>query len=335
MNNNNLETLKNLPENQPVIVFDGKAYPIGYSPRSCTATAADIRKGRTAVTADGITSGTLAVSSDGAVFAKVTDFNEQTQKVSAVSVRLENGIWKSGSSVALNSYDENLTVDGIYLVNGTHAVGSAICCDFEKWMPTAGLLSYFPLKGGNSQASDYIGKTLLTSRGSGVFPTADNWCGNGNAGSLCGALPYSCPQTFSLCLKFQVDDFPEDYGDILPLFQVDYGFAVYVGRDDRIRTYINTSQMETFDFERGTEYQMFLICDGNSVRTYCTQNKEVWHNNIRGCSDLPQSDAMMIYILGYSNAASIIGKVSDILLYNRALNEEEITIIAAHQTQKG
>lgn len=335
MNNNNLETLKNLPQNQPVIIADGKAYPIGYSAHTCTATAADIRRGRTAITAAGFTEGTLAGTSDGSVFAKITDFNENTQNIAARSAKLENNVWNIGSSVTLNSCDGNLMIDGIYLVNGSHAVGNAICYDFEKWMPTAGLVSYFPLKGINSQAVDCVGKTLLAPRGRGVFPAADNWCGSGNAGSLSGALPYSCPQTFSLCLKFQVDDFPEDYGDILPLFQIDYGFAVYVGRDDRIRTYVNTSQMETFDFERGTEYQMFLICDGNSVRTCCTQNKEVWHNNIRGCSDLPQSDAMMIYILGYSNAASIIGKVSDILLYNRALNEEEIEIIAAHQTQKG
>ena len=456
MNENNLEKLGSFPENQPVMIYDGKAYPIGYAPHCCTATAADIRNGRTAITAAGMTEGTMqagAGSSNAGSFVKVTRFTAAKDSYSAVSTvevsgfgvaetpwdgetdfsdwnglyqvtdstehetdinkkifkhpterkylyrlwcvdnmcffwvldsettstsvyntyfcgdeELTNGHWESpyydwnvdfdltfetvdtvypgsalvlnavsasynsntwstGAAVSVNGYDIEPIENGIYMLDVNHLRGSTIAYEYEHWMPADGLLSYLPMSGSASKAVDYISGMELLPKGSGVYSDSVAWCGRGGKGGLNAVLPYECPQEFTLALKFRIDDYP-DHGNLLPLFQIDCGFAVYVNNDNRIRTYIYTEEIETFDFERETDYCVFLICDGNSVRTYCTQNGEEWHDNIRGCNYLPQSDAYQVYALGYADQITFTGKVWDVLLYNRALNEEEIAVIA-------
>lgn len=86
MNENNITNINATADGQPVIVLDGKAYPIGYSTHTCTATAADIRKGMTAATQNGVVVGTLEASGGGSgSFAKVTEFVAPYDAFSAVS----------------------------------------------------------------------------------------------------------------------------------------------------------------------------------------------------------------------------------------------------------
>ena len=332
MNENNIQTLSNLPDNQPVIIADGKAYPIGYSTHTCTATAADIRKGMTAATQNGVVVGTLEASGGGSgSFAKVTEFNVNTNSISAVSVTFSNGAWSKGNAVTITSYEVEPVKDGIYLVDGDKIISNAVAYDFDKWMPTDGLLSYLPMTGVNTKAIDFVGGMILTPRGAGVRSETDAWYGNGEDGGLYGGLPYPIPQTFTLCAKFRMDDYP-DYGDILPIFQVDGGFALYVGNDDRVRTYMRYSQGEVFDFNRGEEYTLFFSCNGSNIKIYCTDaNGEVWHQNQRGMYDEADTNALSVYILGYVGAATYVGKVWDVLFYNRILTENEIATIANHQ----
>jgi hypothetical protein len=269
-------------------------------------------------------------SYEGGAFAKVTGFNVNTNSISAVSATYSNGTWNKGNAVTITSYDVEPVKDGIYLVNGNKLVGNAVAYDFEKWMPTSGLLSYLPMTGVNTKAIDYVSGMILSPHGEGVRSEADAWYGNNEEGSVCGGLPYPCPQIFTLCAKFRMDDYPS-YGDILPIFQVDGGFALYVGSDDRVRTYMRHSQGEVFDFNRGEEYTLFFSCSGSNIKVYCTDsNGEVWHQNQRGMYDEPDVNAISVYILGYAGAATFTGKVWDVLLYNRILTDNEISAIANH-----
>lgn len=266
--------------------------------------------------------------SGGGSFAKVTGFNVKTNAISAVSATYSDGAWISGNVVTVTNYDIEPVKDGIYLVDGNKLVGNAVAYDFEKWMPTSGLLSYLPMTGVNTKAIDYVSGMILSPHGEGVRSEADAWYGNNEEGSVCGGLPYPCPQIFTLCAKFRMDDYPS-YGDILPIFQVDGGFALYVGNDNRVRTYMRNSQGEVFDFNRGEEYTVFFSCSGSNIKVYCTDsNGEVWHQNQRGMYDEPDVNAISVYILGYAGAATFTGKVWDVLLYNRILTDAEIAVIA-------
>lgn len=79
----NLKNINAYSVNQPVIIVDGVAYPIGYSTDRCTATAEDIAEGKTAATAAGIVTGTLSVQSIS--IAKISEYKTPHDAFTAVS----------------------------------------------------------------------------------------------------------------------------------------------------------------------------------------------------------------------------------------------------------
>ena len=116
MNTDNLKKINAKNDGQPVIIIDGTAFPIGYSTHKCTATAGDIRKGKTAAVASGIVEGTLEPSSgSGGTFAKITEFIAPHDAFSAVD------------SIDVSGFGEVDTWDGMQDFsdwNGTYKVTS-------------------------------------------------------------------------------------------------------------------------------------------------------------------------------------------------------------------
>ena len=72
MNTANLQKINAKNSGQPVVIVDGKVFPIGYSTHTCTAAAGDIRQGKTAVTSSGKVVGNLVVPN--AAMVKITAF---------------------------------------------------------------------------------------------------------------------------------------------------------------------------------------------------------------------------------------------------------------------
>ena len=457
MNENNITSI-NATDGQPVIVLDGKAYPIGYSTNKCTATAADIRKGKIAAVQSGIVAGTLEVSGGGGSFAKITrfvapydaysavssvqvsgfgeaeepwsgetldfsDWNDTYQvtpgtaqetdinkkifkhptdnkylyriwcvdnwgyywvldsdtnansiynayfiggeeltsgrwncvdydwqisvdlsfkqnttnypaqplELEAVSANYANGDWSFGSAVSLTGYAAEPITNGIYLVDGNRIIGDAVDYAYEKWMPTNGLLSYFPMTGPAIAAVDVISKTKLYPKGKGVSSGVGRWYGNGSAGVLGGSLPYPCPKVFTLALKFNMSDCKG--GDYLPLFQVDGGLGLFIRGDyNSVRARMGNAYAgaDIENIERDVDCTAFLICDGSNLRTYCVQNGETVDD--RETEEFERYDDFVfpIYVLGYAWDETMTGEVWDILLYDRILTEQEIATIANH-----
>lgn len=453
MNENNITNINATADGQPVIVIDGKAYPIGYSTNTCTATAADIRKGKTAAVQSGVVTGTLEISGGGGgSFAKVTVFtapqdaysavssiqvsgfgmaetwdgdidysdwngtyevtadtaseNDVNKRIfkhtsaekylyrmwcydngeyywvfdtgtsieylyecyfynysfesgswynyeyefevdvdinkvntqypakplvlEAVSATYSNGAWSFGSAISLTEYDVAPITNGIYMYSDSKLVGDAVDYDYQKWMPTNGLISYFPMSGNAVAAADYVSRIKLFPRGDGVQSGADAWYGNSKGGSLVGTFS-TVPKEFTLCLKFRMDDWAGGYEHELPLLQYEAGFGIFVRSNNKVRTLVENEWAEEFDMDRETDYTVFLLYDGDNVRTYCTYNGgELWHNNVRSGYNPPDPFAWQVMSLGYPEHMTITGKIWDIMLYNRVLTDDEIAIIANH-----
>lgn len=452
MNENNITNINATTNGQPVIVIDGKAYPIGYSTNTCTATAADIRKGKTAAVQGGVVTGTLEVSGGGGSgsFVKVTEFvpaqdayetvnavevsgfgvaetwdgdtdfsdwngtyedisgnadlnakifkhtsqekylyryyepdNEEynwqfanspntslwssyfsrstlesgswsspyydwnvdfyltittsTSSVSAVpltlkgnSVTYSNGTWVEGSAVTLTSYTNEPITNGIYVLNGSALVGDAIEYVYDKWMPTNGLLSYFPMTGKAVAAADYVSKIKLFPRGNGVVSGEDAWYGNGKGGSLVGAIS-KVPKTLTLSAKFHIYSWDGDYSNEIPVFQLENGFDVYLHRDGRFIVYVGGEYVDECNFNWDSDCVFFLSVSQYGIRVelrhYDTGDE--YDNSITPVIE-PDTNAFRINVLGYPEHMTFTGKVWDIMLYDRVLEDYEKNIIAAH-----
>lgn len=255
-------------------------------------------------------------------------FPETPASLSGKLVTRQNDAWVEGGSIPLTSFTTSPVTNGIYLVEGSDLLGDAIDYDYEKWMPLNGLISYFPMSGNAIAAADYVSRVKLFPRGNGVESGEDAWYGNGKGGSLVGTFS-TVPKEFTLCLKFRMDDWVGDYEHELPLLQYEAGFGIFVRSNNKVRTLVENEWAEEFDMDRETDYTVFLLYDGDNVRTYCTYNGgELWHDNLRSGYNPPDKFAWQVMSLGYPEHMTFTGKIWDIMLYDRVLSDNEIAVIA-------
>lgn len=450
MNENNITNINATADGQPVIVIDGKAYPIGYSTNTCTATAEDIRKGKTAAVQSGVVTGTLEVSGGGCSFAKVTKFiaphdaytaaasiqvsgfgevdgedfsawngtyvytnpHETTTEnrifkhetdtkylyygvdedeggnpfwgfyrstdyisrysaifysytlasgrwqnyemgisvtitiakndveypaqelvLNAAKATFEKGAWTIGSAVNLTGYEKEPVVDGIYLLNDDKLVGDAITFDFEKWMPTEGLLCCFPMtKDGCDRVSGIrtIADKAISFTENGAVNTVKN------SGIKGFNAAFDFPEQFTMSARVTVDepDFRDDIGAIF-----DFG---YVGDGVGIGLIVDTSRQRIgyhydsghspydgygglcFDIEYGREYVVTLTYDGTYIRMYTDGT------SISGSDERTFRHSANISFFSNRGRVGFSGKIADVMLWNRVLSDDEIATIANH-----
>ena len=260
-----------------------------------------------------------------------TNYPAQPLVLEAVAASYANGAWNFGSAVALTEYDVEPMKTGIYMYSGSKLIGNALDYDYQKWMPTNGLLSYFPMNENDKKVADVISGNKLISKGSGVCSGVDGWYGNGDAGMIYGSMPYICPKQFTLALKFNMSDCIS--GEYIPLFEIDGGIGLFIrGSYNSIRGRMNNSWMGNGDveIERNVDITAFFICDGNSVRTLAMKDGETIGEHETDDFEVPEDNFFPIYILGYAWDSTMTGKVWDIMLYNRVLTDDEIATIATH-----
>jgi hypothetical protein len=114
------------------------------------------------------------------------EYPAQELVLGASSAAFENGKWTVGSAVNLTGYEKEPIVDGVYMVSGTELVGNAITFDFEKWMPTEGLLCYFPMTDKGKYIVDRVGGIRLSKFGRDIT-AGDGYAENyGNYGAVVG-----------------------------------------------------------------------------------------------------------------------------------------------------
>ncbi len=274
-------------------------------------------------------------------FAKVTEFiaphdaysaEHPTQPLvlNAVSVTFENGEWTTGPSVTLTEYEKEPIPGGIYCRHEGKLYGDVVAFDFEKYMPTAGLLCYFPMTGKAVRPADYVNHTELAVIGNGTCSGEDGWYGTGGSGGLWGVLVrFKCPEIFTLSFKFKVDETSGDH----PLFEISDGFGIWVSSNYRMdfsvggSTIYNEKYLEQYDGKESREHHVVLCCYGDYARIFIDSALVSDTDNHISCGT-PKENAARIYCLG--NEKTFVGKISEVLLYNRALSEGEVVELTKH-----
>ena len=264
----------------------------------------------------------------------VTEYPAQELVLNAVSVTFEDGAWSAGSSVTLTGYEKEPIVGGIYMYSESQLVGDALACDFEKWMPTDGLLCYFPM---NDDGIDRVsGVKLLASSGAVQFTESGVACATDGAGLFGFNSEFEFPEKFTIAARVRVDT-PTDYKDaVAAIFDTGSngdgegaGLIVDTSRNrlgyhwDSGHSPYDGCGGAYFGISYNIEYHVALSYDGSRFKLY--ENGVA----VSKGDERTFKPSRNIYVFGgWGHRAGFPGKVSDILLYNRALTDDEISKLA-------
>lgn len=102
-----------------------------------------------------------------------TEVPAQPLVLSGATATLENGAWTIGSDVTVSGYDRTPLKHGIYMVSDNKLVGDAIAYHANMYMPTDGLLAYFPMDSSSDIEVDVVSGIRVKKFGKGIMPGAE------------------------------------------------------------------------------------------------------------------------------------------------------------------
>ena len=261
------------------------------------------------------------------------EYPAQELVLNAVKATFENGNWTIGSAVTLTGYEKELIADGIYLLNDDKLIGDAITFDFEKWMPTDGLLCYFPMtKDGFDRVSGI--RTIVDKA---ISFTENGAVNTAKKSGIKGFAAFDFPAQFTMTARVTVDepDFRDDIGAIF-----DFGF---IGDDVGVGLIVDTSRQRIgyhydsghspydgwgglcFDIEYGREYVVTLTYDGTYIRMYKDGSK------IQGDDERTFKHSANISFFSNRGRVGFSGTIADVMLWNRVLSDEEIATLVKNE----
>jgi hypothetical protein len=280
-----------------------------------------------------------------------TDVPAQPLVLSGASAKLENGEWVIGEAVGLSGYDEKITPlkYGIYAVAENKLIGDAIAYHTDMYMPTDGLLAYFPMDDSGNIAVDVVNGLKLTRIGkrmvngvTGVHGTCwENFSEQNNALSGINTA-FDLPEEFTIsaCVFYNGQ---ESWRDCLPI--VDFGsrekstgFGIRVGGRETARYSLRIAGDETGDHISSVPNQSWHTI------TFSWQKKSNGNFTAKGYLDgqkVYESDWDSYYAINNSAQISMFGrdgtfetvsisvpcKIDEVMLWNRVLSAEEIATL--------
>ena len=269
-----------------------------------------------------------------------TNFPAQPLVLNAVSATYNNGAWSYGSAVTLTEYDLAPAVDGIYLYNGTKLIGDVVDLPFEKWMPTDGLLMYFPLTETGNTVYDRVSKIRLTKVGT-VIQDGTKQDNAEDSGGFAGTQnAFALPKNFTLSVKVNYTGYGTDGDKCVVDFGRGYsGFGIRADlSSDTVKFGLrigNDSPRQINNIPRDEEHTITFTFEGDTDSDYKDCHAYVDGEERTNMTYEPGAfdQSVMLEILTRyfeeTNVwASFPGTIRDVLLYNRILTDEEIATIA-------
>ena len=260
----------------------------------------------------------------------VTDYPAQELVLNAVSATFEEGAWSTGSSVTLTGYEKEPIVDGIYMYSESRLIGDALACGFEKWMPTDGLLCYFPMT--NDGIDRVSGVKLLASSGAVQFTESGVECATDGAGLFGFNSEFEFPEKFTIAARVRVDT-PTDYKDaVAAIFDTGSngdgeGAGLIVDTNRSRIGYHWDSGHSPYDGWGGAYFGISYNIEYHVALSYDGSRFKLFENGV-AVSDGDErtfKPSRNIYVFGgWENRGGFPGKIADILLYDRALTDDDI-----------
>ena len=266
--------------------------------------------------------------------------------LNAVSASRENGGWSFGNAVSLTEYETTPCKNGIYMYEGSKIIGEPIDFTFDAFMTTDGLLAYFPLNE-TATTADVVNGIKLCKVNGGVLQTTDGAVKHGKKGGLAGVQDaFILPDTFSLSAEVTATGLGSDhacvidFGGLNSLGESGFGirahehfadgelwYGLRIGSDEewypiqKLSFLTSETHIVTFTYNRSNR-QARAYLDGVFVES---KTFSEWTENERGTS--PYIQMFDRHNEGLSRP--FVGRIKDVMLWNRVLTDAEITTIAS------
>lgn len=297
-----------------------------------------------------------------------TDVPAQPLVLSGASAKLENGEWVIGEAVGLSGYDEKITPlkHGIYAVSDNQLVGDAIAYHADMYMPTDGLLAYFPMDSSSDIEVDVVSGIRVKKFGKGIMPGAEGadgicWESAGKGGLFGCNTAFKVPtKTFTLSAYARA---PQPTKNIALDAIIDFGThskSSGIGiRATRLstRNYWVTSLRTGSDEDDGyggsptglqlayDQWHLITITyDGNASGKnlkYYINGTLAYEQSYEQNYYYLAADSIDTFVQMFSRKAEIYendgfaGKIDEVMLWNRVLSAEEIATLVRREETNG
>ena len=278
----------------------------------------------------------------------ISDVPAQPLVLSGETATLENGAWTIGSAVTLSGYDKTPLKHGIYMVSDNKLIGDAIAYHANMYMPTDGLLMYFPMDDSGDVAVDVVSGIRLIRSSKALTPTADGWVNAAYKAQLIGAnTSFAFPETFTLAARVRVD--ASDVVDVVaPIisfgewnyeyYQESFGLIVDTSRGDIGYRYGSShspyhgGQVIAGDLKGngkitlGQEYQVTVTYDGTHLRMYSSGEQTRVNYSSQDEITIPKTTPTVL-MFADTERNGFVGKIDEVMLWDRVLSDDEIATL--------
>jgi hypothetical protein len=263
-----------------------------------------------------------------------TEVPAQPLVLSGATATLENGAWTIGSAVTLSGYDKTPLKHGIYMVSDNKLIGDAIAYHANMYMPTDGLLMYFPMDGGANGIVDVVGGMRLTAIGKGILDSNGSLWNTGGQGSIVGFQNnFNLPKSFTLSAKINYTGKRGDNVIDFGLREQGTGFGIRCSRIESAQTVsyglrigYEESPRNIKNVPWNEDHLITMTFDSTTKKHRCYLDGVFKEQHSRGEE---VNDAKNIEIFGryiqfnYIDGSSMC-KVSEVMLWDRVLSDSEI-----------
>ena len=302
-----------------------------------------------------------------------TEVPAQPLVLSGASAKLENGEWVIGEAVGLSGYDEKITPlkHGIYAVSDNQLVGDAIAFHTDMYMPQDGLLAYFPMDSSSDIEVDVVSGIRVKKFGKGIMPGAEGadgicWENTGKGGLFGCNTSFKVPtKNFTLSAYVYLPQ-QTKYADNAPI--IDFGSyhnnsgvglrasiqpnhnrweaGLRIGMDEGYRMgspttvkyldldkwYLFTVTYEEKDSSGQPENNLKCYVDGSLyVQTDSTMDSgadtKALDTFVMMFSRVPEQ--------GSGSEQILVGKIDEVMLWDRVLTADEIATLVRREETNG
>lgn len=272
------------------------------------------------------------------------EYPAQELVLNAVSISRSSNGWSVGEAVTVSDFEKVPVKHGIYMLSGEKLIGGPLDYHIDDmYMPTDGLLMYFPMDDDGDVAVDVIGDLRLKKHGKSITSAGDCWQNTAWSPScyLAGInTSFDLPEAFTLSayVNYQGQEIWRYTTQVIDLGTAgdDSGFGIRVNRGDastvdyglRIGSDENGSHLTGIPANEW--HQLTFTWIKNSDGNYDAKGylDGVQKYSYTWDSYYTPMNSMKISMFGRrcfeSTDNCTVCKIDEVMLWNRALSAEEI-----------